>query len=83
MGRSLPVALEDDPLTLAILPPVDETPAQRQVRESAESEARRISEEIDEQLRSEKAALKKKKRPVKVLLLGQSESGMSCVSEAL
>jgi guanine nucleotide-binding protein subunit alpha len=75
MGRSL--TLDEDPLTLAILPPVDETPDQREARESVELEARRRSDEIDEQLRSEKAALKKKKRPVKVLLLGQSESGKS------
>ena len=35
-----------------------------------------MSDEIDEQLRNERLALKKKKPPVKVLLLGQSESGM-------
>ncbi|EGO03015.1 hypothetical protein SERLA73DRAFT_84941 [Serpula lacrymans var. lacrymans S7.3] len=68
---------EDDPLALAIAPPPNESPEERQVRESAEAEATRINNEIDEQLRLEKVALRKKKRPVKVLLLGQSESGKS------
>ncbi|KAG2078461.1 G-alpha-domain-containing protein [Suillus decipiens] len=65
----------EDPLTLAIAPPKDETPQEREIREQAEIEARRTSEVIDEQIRQERAALKKKKKSVKVLLLGQSESG--------
>lgn len=73
MGRSL----EEDPLTLAIAPPSNETPEERQAREAAEREARRISDEIDEQLNKERVALKRRKRPIKVLLLGQSESGTS------
>jgi guanine nucleotide-binding protein subunit alpha len=68
---------EQDPLTLATAPPKDETPAQRIVREKAESEARRVSDEIDEQIKRERQATKRRKRPVKVLLLGQSESGTS------
>ncbi|EIM80220.1 G-alpha-domain-containing protein [Stereum hirsutum FP-91666 SS1] len=68
---------DDDPLTAALAPPPDETAEQRELREAAEAEARRVSDEIDEQLRNERMALKKKKAPVKVLLLGQSESGKS------
>jgi guanine nucleotide-binding protein alpha-1 subunit len=68
---------EQDPLTLAAAPPRNETPAQRIIREKAEMEARKVSDEIDEQIRKEKQATKRRKRPVKVLLLGQSESGMS------
>ncbi|RDB17773.1 Guanine nucleotide-binding protein alpha-4 subunit [Hypsizygus marmoreus] len=71
MGRSF----EEDPLTLAIAPPPDETPEQRQAREIAEAEARKISDEIDEQIRREREGDRKKKKPVKLLLLGQSESG--------
>ncbi|KAG1829336.1 guanine nucleotide binding protein, alpha subunit [Suillus variegatus] len=67
----------EDPLTLAIAPPKDETPKEKETREQAEIEARRISEDIDEQIRQERTVLKKKKKPVKVLLLGQSESGKS------
>ncbi|KZP33255.1 G-alpha-domain-containing protein [Athelia psychrophila] len=74
MARAL---AEQDPLTLAAAPPKDETPAQRIVREKSEAEARRINDAIDEQIKKEKAASKRRKRPVKVLLLGQSESGKS------
>lgn len=69
--------VEQDPLTLAVAPPAGETPAQRIVREKAEAEARKISEEIDEQIKRDKLASKRRKRSVKVLLLGQSESGTS------
>lgn len=67
---------DDDPLALAIAPPLNETAEQREARLNAEAEARRISEKIDEQLRAEKAAQRKRRtQTVKVLLLGQSESG--------
>ncbi|KAF9074406.1 guanine nucleotide binding protein, alpha subunit [Rhodocollybia butyracea] len=68
-------ATDIDPLALAIAPPPNETPAERAERECAEAEALRISNEIDEQLKREKEGEKKKRRPVKLLLLGQSESG--------
>lgn len=67
MGRFL-----DDPLTLAIAPPPDETPAQRQVRETAESEAKRVSDAIDELLRKERDVERRKKKPLRLLLLGQT-----------
>ncbi|KAI0717210.1 G-alpha-domain-containing protein [Cerioporus squamosus] len=66
-----------DPLSVALEPPPNETPAERWAREQAEAQARRISEQIDDQIRAEKLALKKRKPPIKVLLLGQSESGKS------
>ena len=66
----------DDPLSRALQPPPDESPGERDERIRAEREAKRVSDEIDDQLRKERAALKKK-RPVRVLLLGQSESGKS------
>ena len=59
-----------DPLTLAIAPPPDETPEQRLVREAAEAEAKRISDEIDEQIRRDREQMKKMKKPMKLLLLG-------------
>ncbi|KAJ7699362.1 guanine nucleotide binding protein, alpha subunit [Mycena rosella] len=67
-------SFEEDPLTAALAPPPNETPAERDVREHAESEAKRVSDEIDAQLRKERENDKKRK-PVKLLLLGQSESG--------
>ena len=72
MGRSIDV---DDPLSAAIAPPPNESPEQRAERERREADERKISDAIDEQIRVERAALKKRKKPVKVLLLGQSESG--------
>ncbi|KAK0477133.1 guanine nucleotide binding protein, alpha subunit [Armillaria novae-zelandiae] len=65
----------DDPLTLALAPPPDETAEQKQQREAAEAEAQRRSDEIDEQIQKERELERRKKRPVKLLLLGQSESG--------
>ncbi|KIP06671.1 hypothetical protein PHLGIDRAFT_106742 [Phlebiopsis gigantea 11061_1 CR5-6] len=70
-------ASDVDPLTQALAPPPDETDEQRAERLQKEERARRVSDEIDEQIRQERAALKKQKRPIKVLLLGQSESGKS------
>ncbi|KAH7911298.1 guanine nucleotide binding protein, alpha subunit [Hygrophoropsis aurantiaca] len=70
-------ASEDDFLAYVLAPPTGETPEDKEKREQQEAEARRVSEAIDEQIRQEKVALKKKKKPVKVLLLGQSESGKS------
>lgn len=69
--------LEHDPLAAAIAPPPNETPAARSVRLRAEAEARRVSDEIDEELKAERAARRRQRPFVKVLLLGQSESGKS------
>ncbi|KAF8549832.1 G-alpha-domain-containing protein [Imleria badia] len=71
------VTRSDDPFASILSPPADENPQEKEARERAEAEARRVSETIDEQLRQERIALKKKKKPVQVLLLGQSESGKS------
>ncbi|KAI0633065.1 hypothetical protein C8Q77DRAFT_867287 [Trametes polyzona] len=69
-------AVDEDPLARLLAPPPNETAEEREIRLRLEAEARARSERIDEQLKAEKAALKKNK-PVKVLLLGQSESGKS------
>ncbi|KAJ7894161.1 guanine nucleotide-binding protein alpha subunit [Mycena olivaceomarginata] len=69
-----------DPFSLVLQPPKDETPAERQQRVELEQEQKRVSDQIDDELRRERADRKKKsKREVKVLLLGQSESGKSTV----
>jgi guanine nucleotide-binding protein alpha-1 subunit len=64
-----------DPLSILLAPPLDETPEQRKAREAEEANARKVSLRIDEELQADKAAMKKKNN-VKVLVLGQSESGM-------
>lgn len=66
-----------DPLTLAIAPPATETAEERWEREQQEARARTISTQIDEALRAERMTMKRKGKPIKVLVLGQSESGKS------
>lgn len=68
-------ATEQDPFAIFHTPPPNETAGERAAREAKEAEAKRVSDLIDEQLKVEKAALKKQKYMVRVLLLGQSESG--------
>jgi hypothetical protein len=63
-----------DPLSRALEPPVNETSEQRAEREAKEAEARRVSDRIDEQIKSEKQA-NARRAQVKVLMLGQAESG--------
>jgi len=68
-------ATEPDPFAIFHTPPANETPGERAARIEREAEAKRISDQIDEQLKAERLALKKQKYVVRVLLLGQSESG--------
>ncbi|KAG8880916.1 hypothetical protein FRB98_004676 [Tulasnella sp. 332] len=84
-NTSAPVNIHDpeDPLSLLIQPPTNETASERQRRLEEEAKAKQRSDEIDNQLKQE---LKKKKaqdkREIKVLLLGQSESGKStCIKQ--
>lgn len=67
-----------DPLDEALRPPINETEEDRVIRQAQEAEARRVSQAIDDSIRAEKQA-QKKKGIVRLLLLGQSESGMSDV----
>ena len=63
----------DDPLTLAMRPPPNETPEEKATRLAEEEAARQTSAKIDEQLRAERALIRKESRNVhKVLLLGMS-----------
>lgn len=66
-----------DPFEAILRPPPGETSAQRDTRILAEQLAKRVSDAIDEQLRAERAELKKSRPDVRILLLGQSESGKS------
>ncbi|CAG7848096.1 SubName: Full=Related to guanine nucleotide-binding protein alpha-4 subunit {ECO:0000313/EMBL:CCA75894.1} [Serendipita indica DSM 11827] len=68
---------ESDPLSKWLQPNGVETPQEREARLHQEAQAKKISDAIDEQLRREKAELSKKKKEVRILLLGQSESGKS------
>ncbi|KAH9948006.1 G-alpha-domain-containing protein [Amylocystis lapponica] len=65
-----------DPLDAVLRPPLDETPEEQAFRLAQEEEARRVSHAIDESIRQERHA-RKKNKIVRLLLLGQSESGKS------
>ncbi|TFK64784.1 hypothetical protein BDN72DRAFT_901266 [Pluteus cervinus] len=67
---------KDDPFAAMLAPPPGETSAQRSERERREIQAQKISDRIDEELKLERAKFKKQ-TVVRVLLLGQSESGKS------
>lgn len=66
--RTPSIYSQDDPLTEALRPPESETEFQRRNRLEQEAEAKRVSEQIDEELRLERENLKRKRGDVKVLL---------------
>ncbi|TRM60301.1 guanine nucleotide binding protein, alpha subunit [Schizophyllum amplum] len=71
-------SLDDtDPLALAIAPPPDETSEERAARLREEQHSKAISDSIDEELEIQRQEVKRGVKPIKILLLGQSESGKS------
>ncbi|KAJ7594350.1 guanine nucleotide binding protein, alpha subunit [Mycena floridula] len=66
-----------DPLAVALRPPANETPEEKERRQRAENEAKLVSDGIDEMIRRDGIERKKARAEVNVLLLGQSESGKS------
>ena len=62
----------DDPLSQAMRPPEDESPQDRVLRLEQQQEATRVSREIDESLVESKRAYDRRKKAIKVLLLGES-----------
>ncbi|KAJ7718026.1 guanine nucleotide binding protein, alpha subunit [Mycena maculata] len=71
------MTVDIDPLTLAMAPPPGESPQDRETRLQNEREAKKRSDLIDQELSRQRAQDKKSLKPVKILLLGQSESGKS------
>jgi hypothetical protein len=67
-----------DPLAMVLAPPHDETPEERALRIKTEEKAKKLSEDIDKYLKRDgEDAAKKRTATVRLLLLGQSESGKS------
>lgn len=60
-------------------PPAEETELERALRLEEEKEAKKKSDVIDEAIEVERNELKKRKQYIKVLLLGQAESGKSTI----
>ena len=52
---------DNDPLAAAIAPPKNESTPARAARLRAEAEARRVSDEIDEQLKQDRAARRRQR----------------------
>lgn len=57
---------QDDPISAALKPPSTETETERDARLLSEAEARRVSEQIDEDLRLERERMKRNRGDVKV-----------------
>ncbi|KAG5646840.1 hypothetical protein DXG03_002217 [Asterophora parasitica] len=74
--QSIGRGLDEDPLTKAMAPPPNETEVEREERLAAERAAQIRSDAIDEELNRQRIN-EKKTKCVRVLLLGQSESGKS------
>ena len=62
---------DDDPLEKVLQPPPDESPAERARREQEQREAQRVSLEIDEGIQEAKKLYDRRKKAVKILLLGE------------
>lgn len=76
-SRRIDINFDDDPLSRAIAPPPNETQEEKDARIAAEAEAQRRSDAIDEEINRQRIAEKKSPKFIRVLLLGQSESGKS------
>jgi hypothetical protein len=63
---------QDDPLSFATRPPEAETDLERRARLQREADAKRISDIIDEQLKTDKRNYEKSKRDVRVRVLSLS-----------
>lgn len=64
--RTPSIYSQDDPITAALQPPSTETEQQRFLRLEAEATAKRVSEQIDEELKQERERLRRKKDDIKV-----------------
>ncbi|KAF7341976.1 G-protein alpha subunit [Mycena venus] len=71
------VPTESDPFYEIMRPPPDETPAQMTARLKREADAQRISDNIDEDIKRDRAQQRKARKELRILLLGQGESGKS------
>lgn len=71
MASSFPFTDADDPLSKALLPPPNESPDDRARRIQRQREAQAISHRIDEDIQESRKALERRKKAIKILLLGE------------
>jgi hypothetical protein len=62
--------VNDDPLTIALLPPPGETDEERTRRLESIQVAQKVSREIDAEILESKKLFEKKNKAIKILLLG-------------
>ncbi|TFK23704.1 guanine nucleotide-binding protein alpha-4 subunit [Coprinopsis marcescibilis] len=68
---------EEDPFAHMLAPPSSESLEERERRLSAETEAQKRSDAIDEEINKQRMAERRETKHLRILLLGQSESGKS------
>ncbi|KIJ62440.1 hypothetical protein HYDPIDRAFT_157814 [Hydnomerulius pinastri MD-312] len=68
---------QDDGWSAIFRPSPNETPEEKKERIARQQEANRVSKEIDESIEKSRKLYEKRKKAIKVLLLGQAESGKS------
>ncbi|KAH9923267.1 G-protein alpha subunit [Fomitopsis serialis] len=78
---SLQSVATEDPLSAIMRPPPAESSENRLARLQREANAKKISDSIDEAIKQDRERLKKRKEDVKLLLLGQAESGKSTLQK--
>ena len=61
----------DDPLAQLLQPPPNESPDERALREKLQREASMISHAIDEDIQEARKAFERRKKAIKILLLGE------------
>lgn len=70
-----------DPFTAFLRPPTSETEHERVDRLQREADAKRISDTIDEEIKADRERMRKSKQDIRLLLLGQAESGKSTLQK--
>ncbi|CCM03094.1 uncharacterized protein FIBRA_05214 [Fibroporia radiculosa] len=70
-----------DPFSAILRPPASESERDKLTRIQREADAKRISDSIDEEIRADEKRYRKNKQDVKLLLLGQAESGKSTLQK--
>lgn len=71
----MPTKPSPNPFIQGPLPHGDESPQEKSQREQDEARAKVVSDTIDEQIKQDRVAFRRHQKAIKVLLLGQSESG--------
>ncbi|KAF9061564.1 G-protein alpha subunit [Rhodocollybia butyracea] len=73
------MSLSENPFIGTLKPPANETEEERVQRARALQDAQKVSRQIDESLQETKRLLDRRKNGIRILLLGQAESGKSAV----